>query len=295
MLLLTSALFNTLKPLTDKKVKYYNTFISQYLMITTSTLVAQCNLMPEMFNEPKKVIDDHIDGFINGIPERSAEITKTYKTYCKSMHIDPGKVVQEDESRVFISNSFASKSTAYGISNRELVIRTLNASAFLEYFFLFESAITKLYKDRYQPAGERNLMLGGKDVISKCLMEKLKRDGTEAAFFDDLKGRSQLITNNSQLSSIWRLLNFIRNQQVHSGGVYYGRAKKIFGAHVENICKTYDGHDDMTTAINLLLDVLEPIQQQIEKHGHIIFNNSLENIMRNFSLFVMESLYLTEK
>lgn len=110
MLLLTSSLFDTLEPSPDRKVKYYSTFVSQYMAITTSTIVAQCNLMPEMFDEPKKVIDDHIDSFIGGIPERSEEITKTYKSYCKAMHINPGEVIQENESRLFVSDSFESKS-----------------------------------------------------------------------------------------------------------------------------------------------------------------------------------------
>jgi hypothetical protein len=263
------------------------------MAITTSTIVAQCNLMPKMFGEHEDVINEHIDGFIGEMPARSKEITQHYKSYCRAAHIDPGHVIQEAEPRVFVSETFELKSKAYGISNRELVIRTLNSSAFLEYFFLFESTITKLYRDRYQPVSER-LLLGGKDVISKCLMTKLKRDRTEKEFFDDLKIRSQFFSNATQLASVWRLLNFIRNQQVHSGGIYHGRASKVFGAYVDNICKAYNGHGEMTLAVSLLLNVLEPIQEQIEKHRHIVFNDSLENLMRNFSLFVMESLYLTE-
>lgn len=295
MLLLTSALFDTLKPSPDKKVKYYSAFVSQHMMTTTSTIVAQCNLMPEMFGETSQVIDDHIDDFIDRMPASSERITKSYKTYCKGMHIDPGDIIQESEARIFVSDSFKSKSKACGISNRELVIRALNSSAFLEYFFLFESTITKIYRDSYQPVSERHLVLGGKDVISKCLMEKLKRDGTESLFFDDLKARSKFFINSSQLVSVWRLLNFIRNQQVHSGGIYYGRAKKAFGMYIENICKAYDDSKEMTLAVSLLLDVLEPIQKHIEKRGQIVFNDLLENLMRNYSLFIMESLYLTEK
>jgi hypothetical protein len=295
MLLLTSALFDTLKPLPGRNVKYYSSFVSQHMMVTTSTVVAQCNLMPEMFGESKQVIDEHVDGFIGELPESSEAITKNYKAYCKAMHIDPGKVIQENEPRFFASDSFEAKSKAYGISNRELVIRTLNASAFLEYFFLFESTITNIYRRKYQSANERHLMLGGKDVISKCLMGKLKRDGTEAAFFSDLQTRSQFFTNSSQLDSVWRLLNFIRNQQVHSAGIYSGRTKKAFGIYIDKICSDCDNQDEMTIPVNLLLDVLEPIQEHIERHGYILFKDSLENLMRNFSLFVMESLYLTEK
>lgn len=59
MLLLTSALFDTLKPLPGRNVRYYSSFVSQHMMVTTSTIVAQCNLMPEMFGESKKVIDEH--------------------------------------------------------------------------------------------------------------------------------------------------------------------------------------------------------------------------------------------
>lgn len=294
MLLLTSALFDTLKPSPDRKAKYYNTFISQHMMITTSTIVAQCNLMPEMFGEPAETIDNHIDDFIGGIPDQSKKITEAYKLYCKARHLDPGDVIQELEPRTFVSNAFESKSKMYGISNRELVIKTLNASAFLEYFFLFENTLIRLYKNRYQPKNERHCILGGKDVISKCLNEKLKRDGTETLFFENLEERSKLFKNISQLASVWRLLNFIRNQQVHSNGNYYGQARKAFGIYVEKVCKTYEDFNDMTLPINLLLDVLDPIQEQIEKHGYILFNDSLENLVRNFSLFVMEALYLTE-
>lgn len=236
-----------------------------------------------------------IDDFIGDLPGSSEGITKAYKPYCKAMHIDPGEVIQENEPRIFASDSFEAKSKAYEISNRELVIRTLNASAFLEYFFLFESTITNIYKRKYQPPSERNFMPGGKDVISKCLMGKLKRDGTEAAFFSDLQARSQFFTNSSQLASVWRLLNFIRNQQVHRAGIYSGREKKAFGNYIDSICHAYDNHDEMTIPVNLLLDVLEPIQEHIERHGYILFKDSLENLVRNFSLFVMESLYLTEK
>jgi len=294
MLLLTSALFDTLKPSPECSVKYYRTFISQHMAITTSTIVAQCNLMPEMFGEPKKAIDDHIDNFIGQIPERSESIREEYKFHCMAGHIDPGSLIQENEPRIFISDSFKSKAKEYKISSRELVIRTLNASAFLEYFFLFESTITKIYKDRYQQSSERGLMLGGKDVISKCLMGKLKNDKTEVKFFTDLKIRSKFFTNSAQLESVWRLLNFIRNQQVHSGGVYDNRSKKMFGIYIDNICKSYTDHDEMVLTINLFLNTLEPIKENIEKNGYIIFNDSLENLVRNFSLFVMESLYVTE-
>ncbi len=271
MLLLTSALFDTLKPLPGRNVKYYSSFVSQHMMITTSTAVAQCNLMPEMFGESKKIIDEHIDRFIGVLPESSEGITKAYKPLCKSMHIDPGEITQENEPRIFASDAFEAKSKAYGISNRELVIRTLNASAFLEYFFLFESTITNIYRRKYQSASERHLMLGGKDVISKCLMGKLKRDGNEAAFFSDLQTRSQFFTNPSQLASVWRLLNLIRNQQVHSAGIYSGRAKKDFGKYIDRICHAYKNQDEMTIPVNLLLQVLEPVQEHIERHGYILF------------------------
>ncbi|MYM26274.1 hypothetical protein GTP46_26950 [Duganella sp. FT135W] len=295
MLLLTSSLFDVLKPIPGKKIKYYDLFISQYTLVTTSTVVAQCNLMPEMFGETTEVLDSHVDRFIAGIPDQSKEIRETYGIYSRAAGVNPGIVAQESEARVFISSEFEAESKKYGMSNRELVISSLNASAFLQYFFLFENSLVKMYQSKYQPREESQAKLSAKDVIAKCLKGKVMHDDVEELFFKNLKKRSKFFENFSQLESVWKLLNFIRNRQVHYGGKYEGRAPAAFEGHVERICESYRDAADMTLSVVLLLNVLEPLQEQVRKHGYMVFNDSLENLMRNYSLFVMESLYLTEK
>lgn len=294
MLLMTASIFDVLKPIPGKRnIKYYNYFIFQYTLITTSTVVAQCNLMPEMFNEEKSIIDKSIDVFINALPERSKNITSEYKIYCIAAGIDPGEVVQENESRVFVSNYFEAESKKYGISNRELVIISLNSSAFLQYFFLFESSLMMMYKSHHGAINENEI--SAKDLIGKCLMKKLNRDNAEEVFFEELARRSKFFKNSTQLNSVWKILNFMRNRQVHHNGHYDSRAEKVFDAHIRKIHDAYANESDMSLSLVMFFDVFYSIKEQVKKYRYVTFNNNLENLMRNFSLFIMESLYLTEK
>ena len=45
----------------------------------------------------------------------------------------------------------------------------------------------------------------------------------------------------------------------------------------------------------MILDVFEKHQTQIEETGYLIVDDSLENIIRNMSIFIMESLYICKR
>lgn len=164
----------------------------------------------------------------------------------------------------------------------------------MNYFFLIESTIKDIYIENYQTNPREYLK--SKDLILKILHTKLETDNTSSFFYQQLYKRSKLLLNEENLDCLWSILNFIRNQQAHSNGFYDDKAQQILDSKIEKFCASYNDQEskDNTVAINLLLNKLEPILEQIQKDGYIIFNDSLENLIKNLAVMIMESLYCCE-
>ncbi|WP_155488835.1 hypothetical protein, partial [Vibrio harveyi] len=120
--------------------------------------------MPEMFEETEQQLDSHIDSFIDNIPNLADDVQSEYKMMCLGVMLDPGKVIQENEPRSFVNDSFYDLARRKGISSRELVIKTLNSYAFLNYFSLIEDSLRNAYLSGDTKISEGNL--SGKKAIS---------------------------------------------------------------------------------------------------------------------------------
>ncbi|MCU8308921.1 hypothetical protein [Vibrio vulnificus] len=271
-------------------VNYYDKFVSRYTAIVTSTLVSQCNLMPEMFNEEESVLDEHIDRFISSIPENALRQREMYRTLLMGMMLDAGEVRQESEDRTFVSESFLKQAQSSGISSRKLVIRTLNAYAFLNYFFLLEETIRDAY---LEVINDESKSLGGIKTISYCLKRKLEHDDKLIEFENELRERSKFFNSFRSLATFWELLNFIRNRQAHYNGIYDTGAQERLSELFEVFIKQNSCNDNLVADVSFN-STFDNIIDSVKETGQLIFNDTLENIIRNTSVFIMESLYVVE-
>ncbi|EFC4407122.1 hypothetical protein HEK46_022725 [Escherichia coli] len=290
MLLLTTTFSDYLTPDDKVDIPYYDKFISQFTKMTISCVVSQCNLMPEMFQEDRSVLEHHINDFIKGIPDSAKQIRKNYKHYCLACGISPGHMKQEKEQRTFSSEYFIKEAEDNKISCRELILRTMNANAFLNYFFLIEETIKSICLEVIPS----DVQYTGKDTISKLLKSKIKHEGFIDEFNKELYERSQFFLNFKALIELWRLLNLIRNRYVHYNNTYDSSAKKQFSKLVDKILEELKD-DDLLLTCNLFINEMEIFEGQLENSDSIVFNDALENIIRNTSVFIMESLYVCER
>ncbi|CNH77972.1 hypothetical protein ABHY64_000140 [Yersinia enterocolitica] len=294
MSLLTTSLVDMLKPSKEKKILFYDSFVIEHTLISVSAIVSQVMLLPETYEVNDGGLDRDIDSLISDLPQSSLKLRRDMKAYYLGGNIDIGVLIQDNEEREFISNLFTSEANKLKISNRELVLRSLNASTFLNYFFLFENSIKKIYIEEYQTNPDE--FLRSKDLISKLLRKKLKKDNTHSLFYEQLYKRTKTLISEKNLNSLWGVLNFIRNQQAHSNGKFDTKAQDILESKIEEYCASYKDEEskDNTLAIKMLLHVLEEILEQVKENGYITFNNSIENLIKNISIMVMESLYHCE-
>ena len=293
MLLLTSYLVDILLPESDdnQNTKFYNSFLSQYTSITVTALVSQSIFLHDTYVETsKKDLDKDIDNMIHSIPDSAEYKRNIYKVLCIGAHMNPGKIIQDEEKRSFISDLFIQDAKKYNMSNREMIIKGLNTSAFLNYFFLLEDNLKNIYI-KVNTINDDNFQLKGAQIISKALNGILEKTSIKNDFFLELEKRSKFFINYQSLNRTWKLLNFIRNRLIHYNGYYDEKAKNLFQKYYDDILKTYTD-ESMLTTISLFIDKIDKYQTQIDKNNYLIVDDVLENIIRNFSIFIMESLYI---
>lgn len=90
-------------------------------------------------------------------------------------------------------------------------------------------------------------------------------------------------------------MNFIRNRVIHYNGYYDEKAKETFNKYFNKILKVYRNVDYMKLSIGLFIDVFEKYINQLEKFDYLIIDDTMENIIRNINIFIMESLYICKK
>jgi len=295
MILLNIFQCDILKPATNFNPEYYQNFLSHYTLTTVSAIVSQRTLMPDTYeNMTAEVMNSEIDNLINGIVEEALHMRHAYRDHCLGAGLESAKTVQETESRTFLSEFFSEKSKEIGIQNREMVIRTLNASAFINYFFLIEDTLKKLYFSSVNLENP-DAHIGGAQTITRCLKKSINAKKLMQPFMKHLTDRSRFFISFKSLEDVWELLNFIRNRLSHYNGYFDQKAKERLNTLIEKITKNYIDKDEYLLSINTFNDALEEIEEQIEKTGFVIVNDTLENIIRNTSVFIMESFYLSER
>lgn len=292
MTLLGSCLIDILSPEEDV-FPYYDSFLSRYSLITVTALVSQCSLMPETYEGmTKSRMDGDVDGMIAGLPEASQNKRNMYSILCLGAGIDPGESVQENEKRTFVSELFTEDAQKYSLSNREMVLRGLNLSSFLNYFFLIEDSLKDMYIDLCKPS---NTFIKGSEVINVCLDGIISEMNAKDLFSSELFLRSKFFFDFESLKYLWDMMNLIRNQIAHANGFYDKKAKNKFNAKLESLAKHFNGNDELLLSINMILKVFEKHQTQIQETDYLIVDDSLENIIRNISIFIMESLYICKR
>ena len=287
MLLLTSFLVDILLPENDYNISFYDKFLAQYTSITVSAIVSQSLFYPETYTDTKlEELDRDVDNIIDEIPEASKRKREMYKVLCFGAMMDPGDIVQEKEKRTFVSDLFIQDAKKYNISNREMIIKSLNTSTFLNYFFLLEDSLKYISSNDH---------LKGSEVISKALKSILETEEILDEFNSELYESSKFFINYDSLEKTWSLLNFIRNRIIHYNGYYDEHAKDIFKKKFDNILNLYRDIDNMNTSIVLLINNFEKYTNQINEFDYLIIDDTMENIIRNISIFIMESLYICKK
>lgn len=286
MLLLTSFLVDILSP-EDYSVSFYDKFLAQYTRITVSAIVSQSVLHYETYVDiDPEILDENVDNIINNIPEASKIRREVYRSYCFGAMMNPGDIVQENEKRTFVSDLFIQDVKKYNISNREMIIKSLNTSTFLNYFFLLEDSLKYISDYNY---------LKGSEVISKALKTILAKEKILDEFNSELYERSKFFISYNSLEKTWTLMNFIRNRIIHYNGYYDEKAKETFNKYFNEILKVYRNVDYMNISIVLFINVFEKYINQLQKFDYLIIDNVMENIIRNINIFIMESLYICKK
>lgn len=292
MTLLGSFLIDILRP--EKNVfPHYDSFLSRYTLITVTALVSQCSLIPETYEGmTKSRMDSDIDEMIARLPESSQNKRDMYPILCLGAGIDPGKSVQETEERTFVSELFTEDAQIYSLSNREMILKGLNLSSFLNYFFLIEDSLKNIYIDSCEP---RKDFIKGSETINVCLKGIISKMDVKDLFLGDLYSRSKFFFDFESLNHLWSLINLIRNQIAHSNGFYDKKAKITFNKKLKSLARHFHGKDELILSINMILNVFQKHQTQIQETGYLIVDDSLENIIRNISIFIMESLYICKR
>jgi len=288
MTLLQSCLIDVLKP-EEGVFSYYELFLSRYSLITVTAIVSQCCLDPDTFEGMTKAdMDNDIDGMIQGLPVGSEKKRDMYRMSCLARHIDPGVSVQVNEKRTFASELFTEDANKHSLSNREMILRGLNLSTFLNYFFLLEDSLKTIYIDLINP---KNKFVKGSEIIDTCLEKIISETGIKESFEEELHARSKFFFDMKSLKLLWSLLNLIRNQIAHANGFYDDKAKRSFHRRLEDLAKHFNDNNGCVLSICMIIDVFDKHEVQIDETDYLIVDDTLENIIRNISIFIMESLY----
>lgn len=274
-----------------KDIPYYTDFISKYSYITISCNVSQGVLIPVRGNE-KDELDADVTEFINAMPEDSRKRRQFYRVYAKGSHIDVGDVIQENENRTFASEYFIGEANKNNMSPRELVLRTLNCNVFLQYYFLLEETLKNLFLESNKSYDPKKIT--GSQAITLCLSKRLNNFNNKNKFIRLISERSKFFKTWKTLSLTWDLLTLIRNRCVHYNNIYDTISIARLNDSIDLILKELSKSEENDLTSLFFMNSMEKIVDQIEGNGYILFNNTLENIIRNTSIFVIESLYLCE-
>jgi len=274
-----------------KDIPYYTDFISKYCHITISCNVSQGILIPLRGNENDE-LDEDVTEFINTMPEDSRKRREFYRKFAKGSHIDVGDVIQENEKRTFASDYFIGEANKNNISPRELVLRTLNCNVFLQYYFLLEETLKNLLLESNKSYDPKKIT--GSQAITLCLNKRLNKFKNKDKFIRLISERSKFFKTWKTLSLTWDLLTLIRNRCVHYNNKYDTISVAKLNDSIDLILNELSKSEGNEMTSLFFMESMEKIVDQIEVNGYILFNFTLENMIRNTSIFVIESLYLCE-
>lgn len=292
MLPLTSFFYDVLS---TKKgdPKYYQIFLSQYTLMTIPIIISQGSLTPGNGPDAKAELEEGVDMAITEILDQSSTRRKTFEVFTLRALSQLPPMIQSLEDRTFFNHLFYEKTQQYQLSNREMILGTLNSFAFTSYFALLEDTLQKIHFETFgkQTSDEQ---ITGRLLISSCLKKILKQKKCTDTFLTQLALRSEFYANFDVLCKTWNLLNFLRNKLAHFGGRITPKALETMQGMIYDIFEALakEGATDHAHAFAYSLHELE---ENIKKTGLLQFNNTLENIMRNTCSSIVESILICDR
>lgn len=292
MLPLTSFFCDVL-PYQKGDPKYYQAFLSQYTLMTVPIIISQGSLTPGIGENARADLDEDVDQGIKAIFEQSPKRRKLFEALTLRDLNNVPPMIQTKENRTFVNHLFYEKAKKYQLTNREMILGTLNAFAFTSYFALLEDTLQRIHFetfDRQQPAEQ----ITGKNLISVCLKKTLERKNCLKKFSAQLALRSEFYASFDVLIKMWDLLNFIRNKLVHFGGRItqraYDQMREIIYSIFSELMKM-----DAADHANAFTSSLREVEVNIKETGLLQFNNALENMMRNTCTSIIESILFCDR
>jgi len=290
MLALTS-LFCDVLPSEPSDPSYYARYVRQYALLTLPTVLTQA-MLTAVRSEEEKILDDEVSHFVASFDENARAKRNAFDLYRDAAGMNSERIVQDEEGRSSISQFFVDQSEVMKISNRELVMSSLRASAFLNYYFLLEDTLKSLYYDTCTPDDSAKGKSGS--VVISVFLKDILSSKRAVRFFDgELLKRSQFFTRFGLLTKMWSLMTIIRNVLVHDGGQCDDEEIARISLCVDELVSMLD-KDQLVTSV-LIGNVFASMLTETRKTGRLMFGDDLENCIRNLGLFVMESLILAER
>lgn len=292
-MLLETDLIDYLAP-KEKENNFYTSFISKYSLITVTAVVSQSSLIPEDKSMIKD-LDAEYDQFIDELANDANIKRSSYKYNCRSAGIDPGKLIQDTEQRLF-SENFKENAKKHSLSSREFVLRGLNSFAYLNYFCLFEDSIKTLYM-KSTNSTHQQFNLKACLLVSEYLKEIINVNKIKKEFEKNLFERSKFFFDFVLLEKFWDILNCIRNQLIHCNGFCDKGSRRQLTNKINKFIKYYQSNLEAKKGCLISIvsigNYFEGSIKSLVKTNFLVIDNKLENLIRNTSIFVMESLYIS--
>lgn len=275
----------------DKRVEYFDKFISKYSFITVSSNLCQGSLIPEN-NEQRIYLESDIYDFLKEMPNESNTRRRNYRHFALSAGLNVGNLVQDSEKRNFTSDYFIGEAEKNKISPRELGLRVLNSHAFLQYYFLLEESLRDLFIELHRDYDVKKIK--NSQAITLCLKKRLEKSNNLTPFIQQLSDRSKFFLNWKVLTLMWELFTLIRNRCVHYNNNYDKKSLSRLHVIINNIRTELNEKEDLLLTSLYFSNSWGDVLEKVESDGYMLFNDTLENMIRNTSIFVMESLSLCE-
>lgn len=170
-----------------------------------------------------------------------------------------------------------------GVNSKEKLVTSVNLSEYLQLYSLFEDSISKLLHG----IGilKNGKYLKEKDVIKK-FNEFLTKEGIKKEFYDTLSARTPF-QSDMELFLFWHFFTIIRNILVHADRLPSAKEIASFEKCKEKIT-TYLQRDAIL--ITFICDTLDEVA--VTPNVHLTVTDKMVNMLRNYIVYIMESLYL---
>lgn len=271
-----SCTVSTLLP-NGKHVQYYESFVLQYSLIVSSNLIIY-ELINQSTEDQIFSLFEKYHGQMNDYDYKRRNLL--------SMMIE-SNAPQHQECRGLLLDKFFLSMSIDKKKPKEILLSFVNAKEFLLLYAVFEGVL----KSEFEKTGvlKNGTFLREKD-IPLLLIKKLNKNKNDGLFLGHLTKRSPLSTHE-ELAVFWDFFTHFRHLYAHSGGYVTIKWLEQYKSKREKLINTVNNFDCAISG-SLLTKSIENIEAFENKMFYI--EDGFSNIFRNFIIYIMESLYLTE-